>query len=427
MATRPWVSDGTTAGTKMLLDVNPSSTPVILTPGLSGPRMPNSSDAAQFTTVGNRTFFTADDGVHGQELWVTDGKAADTYLVRDVNPNNNNGPFTSFAAPDELTAYKGQLYFMADDGQHGYELWTSDGTYNGTHLVKDVNPGPAGSTFPSYTSPFGGATAPQMVVSGGTLYFAADDGSDGNELWASDGTTAGTHLVKDVNPGTTSGPVLAPSGFPLPSPPTPNSSNPSWLTDVNGKLYFTAQTDANGTQVWTSDGTAAGTRLAAGVLPLVNPASLTADNGKLFFTATDSQGVESLWTINPTTNYATRLADNLVVPQANGVLPPIAFFGLRKELLAAGNKVYFAADDGVHGRELFATDGTVQGTGRVKDVRPGQAGAQISLLTALNGKALFVANDGVHGRELWTSDGTAPTRAWCATSTPTPTVPTHTN
>ena len=391
-----WVSNGTTAGTHLLLDINPGRSPSpIGFPVFGG--LPNNSDPSQFTTVGKLTFFTANDGVHGQELWVTDGKAADTHMVRDINPSND-GPFSNGEAPGDLTAYKGRLYFTADDGVHGNELWTSDGSAAGTHLVKDINPGSAGSSSPSLPLP-SPIQSSRLVVSGGRLYFAADDGVHGNELWASDGTAAGTHLVKDIYPG--SSPIVLPSpGFPA-APTTPSSSDPSWLTDVNGKLYFTA----NGGVLWTSDGTTAGTHPPTAT-PTDFPQDLTASGGKLYFLAGQVPGAQSLWVLDPATGATTRLVI-LGTPPGTSMFPEPTLPGSSAPLLAAGGKVYFVNYDPAHGRELWVSDGTVKGTHLADDVRPGAASSEIGLLTALNGKALFAANDGTHGRELWISNGSA--------------------
>ena len=88
-----------------------------------------------------------------------------------------------------LTNVNGTLFFTADDGVNGCELWKSDGTAAGTVLVKDIRPGSCSSCPRNLTNV------------NGTLFFAADDGSDGRELWKSDGTAAGTVLVKDICPG----------------------------------------------------------------------------------------------------------------------------------------------------------------------------------------------------------------------------------
>ena len=108
----------------------------------------------------------------------------------------------------------GTLFFSANDGTTGPELWKSDGTEAGTVLVKDINPNisygyPVGS-YPHY-----------LTDVGGTLFFAANDGTNSLELWKSDGTEAGTVLVADINPGD-------------------DGSLPNHLTAVGGMLYFTA-------------------------------------------------------------------------------------------------------------------------------------------------------------------------------------------
>src|SRR5262245_62031164 len=104
-----------------------------------------------------------------------------TSLVKVINPA---GIFTG-----PMVNVNGTLFFAADDGVNGQELWKSDGTAAGTIMVKDIRPGANGS-FPE-----------NLTAVGNTLFFAADDGVNGTELWKSDGTAAGTILVKDINPG----------------------------------------------------------------------------------------------------------------------------------------------------------------------------------------------------------------------------------
>ena len=83
----------------------------------------------------------------------------------------------------------GTVYFSASDATHGDELWKSDGTSSGTVLVSDIDPGTV-SSHPR-----------NLTVVGNTVFFAANDGTHGIELWKTDGTTAGTVMVKDVLPG----------------------------------------------------------------------------------------------------------------------------------------------------------------------------------------------------------------------------------
>ena len=106
----------------------------------------------------------------------------------------------------------GTLFFTANDGTNGHELWKSDGTAAGTVLVKDIYPG-SGNSFARFSV--------NLTNVGGTLFFTANDGVNGTELWKSDGTAAGTVLVKDINPGS-------------------SSSYPRYLTNVGGTLFFTA-------------------------------------------------------------------------------------------------------------------------------------------------------------------------------------------
>ncbi len=136
-------------------------------------------------------------------------------LVKDIKPGGSSSITepdcscgeTSYAGGD-LTNVRGTLYFSADDGIHGFELWRSDGTERGTRMVKDINPG-AGSSNISWI------TAVNRI-----LYFSADDGTHGAELWRSDGTARGTRMVKDINPAA--------------------NSYPGGFINVSGTLYFSA-------------------------------------------------------------------------------------------------------------------------------------------------------------------------------------------
>jgi ELWxxDGT repeat protein len=209
------------------------------------------------TNVNGTLFFTADDGTDGRELWKSDGTAAGTVLAKDINPGSAG------SSPQSLTNVGEVLYFSADDGIHGRELWKSDGTGPGTVLVSTAGSGPANLTNVN-----------------GTLLFTASDAVHGTELWKSDGTAAGTTLVKDINPGSA-------------------DSAPYDLTNVNGILFFSAADGVHGSELWQSDGTAAGTVLVADVNP--GPASsylsgLTYAGGLLYFAADDGTHGMELWT-----------------------------------------------------------------------------------------------------------------------------------
>jgi len=376
-----WRSDGTAAGTTLVKDINSGTTRFY--DYLGNPYdVPIGSFPGQLTSVNGALLFTADDGAHGRELWKSDGTASGTKLVKDIAPAAVTSP------PYQLTNVNGLLFFTADTPATGRELWRSDGTAAGTSLVKEIVPGVAQSYQPYL-----------LAAVGGTLYFSANDLDHGWELWRSDGAAMNTMLVKDVNAVSL-------------------SSNPSLPLEVDGVIYFTADDGAHGTELWRSDGTVAGTTLVKDIHTGLSwdiysgysnagsqPSNLTNVDGTLYFTADDGLGL-GIWKSDGTaagTNLVSRTPQSLAyLTNVNGLL-------------------YFTADEGVHGRELWKSDGTVAGTTLVKDINPGTtrhydyygnpfdvpSGSFPSRLTSANGTLFFMADDGVHGRELWKSDGTA--------------------
>ena len=192
-----WVTDGTSEGTTLLNDIYPG-------PSSSMHPSPSNWDMAQLPD--GRVLFTANDGVHGQELWVTDGTEAGTMMLKDINPGEawSQPSFSYWALVGR------EVLFTAVDGTHGNEPWITDGTAEGTRLLKDINPGDANSFISFITG-----------IGGGRALFTATDGTHGRELWSTDGTEAGTVLLRDIFPG----------GSSMPSHPVP-------LGD--GRAVFTA-------------------------------------------------------------------------------------------------------------------------------------------------------------------------------------------
>jgi trimeric autotransporter adhesin len=375
-----WKSDGTEAGTVMVKDIQPGS---------------GSSVPSFLVDVNGVVFFQANDGINGAELWKSDGTEAGTVMVKNINSG------TAGSDPFKLTNINGVLFFIANDGNSGPELWKSDGTSAGTVLVKDIEQGPKTSYatwftkfdnklfFTASNEIFGnelwrsdgteagtfkitefpglltGPTSyPFLTDVNGTLYFKANNTGlpGGSKLWKSDGTTAGTTLVKDINP---------------------NSVNSTlWgLTNVNGVLFFSADDGVNGTELWKSDGTEAGTVMVKDIRPGTfgsNPTGFTNFNGILLFSAT---GVTSeLWKSDGTET------GTILVKENSGIGGSVIM----------DNFVYFVANDGIIGLELFKTDGTSDSTIGF-DIKPGTGSSSPSHLTRVDSILFFKAN----GDQLW--------------------------
>jgi ELWxxDGT repeat protein len=225
-----------------------------------GPGVSSSLDL--LANVGSTLFFATNE----RELWKSDGTTEGTALVKEICPGTS--PCIS---TDDSAALDTTLFFTARTDARGTELWKSDGTTEGTAMIKEFNASAADSQ-PSC-----------LIDMDGTLYFKADDGSHGNELWKSDGTEAGTVLVKDINPAQ-------------------GSSTENCFTSIEYTLFLKADDGSRGLELWRSDGTRDGTVMVEDIAPGSQSSSMpdgapnvVAMADKLFFTASDeTHGVE-LW------------------------------------------------------------------------------------------------------------------------------------
>ncbi|WP_298195168.1 ELWxxDGT repeat protein [Novosphingobium sp.] len=354
-----WITDGTTTGTKLLKDIFPGFT---------------SSNPSNFVVLANGKvlFSAAADNVNtGVELWITDGTTTGTTLLKDLY----TGP--SGSAPSNLTTLgNGKVIFSASDGTSNGNLWISNGTASGTVKFANIF-GPSNGNSLSQFTPFGADK----------LIFTAYDfnGSNGAVMWITNGSAAGSFMLKAFGPG----------------------DFPGYLTDLgNGKMIFGAFQQASGYEIWVTGGTAGSTKLLTdinpgggfGFRPSGGAGPLALGNGRAIFRANDGTHGDELWTTDGTAAGTKMLAD--IAVGANGSNPA--------NFYALGNgKALFAASNGTSYSLLYITDGTKAGTKLLKDLGVGVNGAPSNFYQLPNGKVLFNGITQTNGAELWITDGTA--------------------
>ena len=297
------------------------------------------------------------------------------WMVKDIFAGQ--AAYSQGSNPQYLTAVGDTLFFNAR-GTSGYELWKSDGTEAGTVMVKEIEPG---------NNMYNGG-ASYLTAVGDTLYFAADDGIHGLELWKSDGTEAGTVMVKDLWPGNDS------SG-------SPNDGFKERMTAIGDIVYFAGNDGVNGYGLYKSDGTANGTEFITS--PVYQMFDLVATNDTLYFQGSSTgQTADMALYKSDGTATGTVMLKNIACPSWTCRLTP------------AGDKLFFSNDDGSTGDELWISDGTVNGTVMVKDIapiggsNPFHTGTSVTPDPAVIGNTVFFMayESNINGYELWKSDGT---------------------
>lgn len=295
-------SDGTAAGTST---ITKNSIPV------------QPSTSSNYVWSNNKLFFT---DVTNKELWVTDGTDAGTQLVKLIVTGNSN----SYGI-NKMTNVNGIVYFFAADGQYGntnkgFELWRSDGTDAGTYMVKDINPGMGSSLLT-------GLDNTVMVAYAGLVYFNATDGTH-EGLWKSDGTDAGTVLVKE-------GITLTPKHV-----------------ITNNKFFFRG----SDRHLWITDGTNAGTMLldSAEISNLVSE-NMVGYNGIVYYPAADTDqqlNEDELWQSDGTPA-GTFIVENIGSYTTAGdphdltIVDDYLYFGVRKDFALRRLKMGTGSSTGI--------------------------------------------------------------------------------
>lgn len=361
----------------------------------------SSSGFNAMRALGDRlVFFAAADGT-GHEPWISDGTVVGTMLIEDIYPGTSSS-FGGFQFPGtrwDGGAVAGGVWIFRALTAEGWGLWKSDGTAAGTELLRPIRARRSGI-----------GRRPELVDLNGRLIFPADDGSTGWEPWVSDGTTAGTALIQDID--------LSSSSF------------TSGLVRFGDRIVFRYN---NG--LWRTDGTEAGTE--AYHLPSYNTGRTPTVAGPWLYYVGNSLSGEHLYRTDGTAFNWVWIDEGVIFGQLTPAGPNLfvtavqyldgelwkttgesgnfvkldinPFTSSHPEAIAPfGSSVFLSADDGTTGRELWFSDGSPAGTRRVKDIRPGPGPSNPREVVKAGSLVFFVADDGIAGRELWKSDGTAP-------------------
>lgn len=375
---RVYRTDGTSAGTSLLpgsiaggSGIVWASTPTQLLlffgnnlyalDGVNAPQLLHSGLAEQPAPaqLGNLVLFRGQTAAAGVELWRTDGTPAGTALVRDIRPGSASALGTGSETSWSLRSAPGLLLFAADDGL-GDEVWRTDGTTSGTAIVTNIAPGPAATLIA-----FGPTTADGRVL------FAATASATGRDLWSTDGGASTQLLVDDTLGDRVQ--VLGAIGS-------------QWLFTVG-----TSSTSAAGTsRLYTTGGTTATTSLSYNLTyGAVTPGTIVDSYNSLLGIALFSAG---------TRIYRADTSGFNTFPIGQ---PPLLTSGSQWFTLPGADVAVFAGFSDGFGSEPWRSNGFPSGTSRLLDINPGSASSDPAEFTHAGGLIYFTADDGSSGRELW--------------------------
>lgn len=398
---RLYVTDGTSAGTTLVVD-KAGATGLYYYPA-----------PVNFSVINNKLVFSGGTGSTGWELVATDGTNAGTTVLKnfyteygsssnsyaavtdysfagenlislDYDDDTNSGFWLTDATPAGthkvlasasvgpiLGSIGGKVIFSGYDGAQT-ELWTTDGTVAGTTLIKDINPGAGLSSYPTLVKQIGNK-----------IIFRATTAAEGQELWVTDGTAAGTILLQDINVGV-------------------GTSSPGNFVMMGSYLYFTAYSPTYGIEIWKTDATQAGTQIFKDINPGVKSSGpvdlLNVNNTNLFFAA-----------YNPTVNFGTVYVSDLTSAGTFGINHALvqSLNSETKNIVSFNGKAYFDAMDNSMGNPLWSSDGTAAGTVKLVDLNQNITCSDINYMFTTNSSLFFTATSEAAGNEMYVSDGSA--------------------
>ncbi len=438
-----WVHDETTGETRLVRDIRPGA---------------DGCNPWAVGTLGGVLIFVADDGVHGKELWRSDGTEVGTFMLRDFETGTDDSNVRNFVALGS------RIVFSASSPEGGRRLYGGSATGDSIMaLTPPASGGAVSGDLPTmrlgdrcvFVLPNGhpagvgyGVTdgTPEgtrviTIASGWSLvsHVALDDHrfvfgierTDGAQLWISDGTPAGTQLVRDFGP---------PGRF--------GSYSLGSMASCDGRTYFRFAMAPYGSELWRTDGTSEGTEQVADLAPGTAgafPRSLTPTPESLYFVGTTEDG-DTLFRLRCGDRSPSALLASPAVPMfisitgfAGGKLLLNLFFssipviqswsydpaadrfefvsstyipsnigGDPPRVLSDGRALYFTHSDLSWNYRPYGYDPTTNAITRLLATSPTYISTgSPAFLGSIRGKMLFTGDDGVHGHEIWTTDGPA--------------------
>ena len=324
-------------------------------------------------------------------LFGDDVQLTSTYLAKqDVNRTKEEKPV--------VVMENRMMFFTASTAAAGDELWVTEGTPETTRMVKDINPGAAGSN-------------PQwLTVVGNKVFFAATLDDTGAELWVSDGTEAGTRMVMDIYPDET-------------------GSEPQGLTKFGDRVLFFAMDEMSEflpirdpekpeKWLWISDGTEEGTFMLAETTTRLDNMDgthgyIVVANGKAMFAGYNYEFNETLWATDGTPEGTAPLLNINTKPATGGVFQTEAaaidhLVSIDNRLVAFRAQVVAEHGGGRdRGVEMWISDGTTEGTKWLGfEINEGSDGggpatSDFRQTWPFGDHLYFRAKDGIHGAESW--------------------------
>ncbi len=352
--------------------------------------------------------YDMENGVYGREPAILDPATFELRGIKDINPNG-------IAVDRFLTNHAGKIFFLANDGTNGKEVWVTDGTNEGTVMLHDMTTG-AGGESNIWAVPF----LDKVMIN-----------YNRKQFWVSDGTPEGTELLKDFGESVPSLPISA-----------------DQFTVIADKSYFVINTPAQGQVIWETNGTPDGTIQFTDFTDyeITSGIKLIAFNGALIAFGTESQVpnypfrilkidlttsskedmafVDGLGSITGT----PKVIDNYIYyaifghHQSSGIyrfdgtvdgieklkgIPDLGW--VIGAPLTTENGFFWAIKTASSGQELWYSDKTEEGTLQVKDIDPGVYGGFNFYKGVFQNTLFFSANDGATGTEPWVSQGTPET------------------